>query len=165
MCSTVVSSVTPGKVYTQNELVFLETLISEFHNKYYNPSILKLEFHFPHVRILGTHHCGKERCEAFKCRRKQHDVVCRNNYAERIVSSSAHQIQSEYYVSNRYVSIEGIESEHLSASDQASSSFTSDTVSHQGVFHSFLLDDIKQVAATTAAHSKYIMELLKNGKV
>ena len=32
MCSTDISSVTPGKVYTQKELVLLENLIQEFHN-------------------------------------------------------------------------------------------------------------------------------------
>ena len=39
LCYTDLSSAIPGKVYTQKELVLLETLISELHNKYYNPAI------------------------------------------------------------------------------------------------------------------------------
>ena len=72
MCSTGISSVTPWKVCTQKELVLLETLISEFHHKYYIPEIQKLSFHFPDLRIHGTLHCGKELHESFKLRIKQH---------------------------------------------------------------------------------------------
>ena len=63
MCSTYLSSVTPGKLYMQKTVVLLENLISEFHNKSYTPSIQKLGFYFPPVRILRTHHGGKERRE------------------------------------------------------------------------------------------------------
>ena len=59
MCSTDISSITPGKVYTRKELVLLETLISEFYEKYYTTAIQKLDFNFPHVGIIGTYHCGK----------------------------------------------------------------------------------------------------------
>ena len=62
MCSTGHSSVTHGKVYTCKDLVLLETLMSEFNNKYYITEIQKLAFHLPHVSIIGTHHCGKELC-------------------------------------------------------------------------------------------------------
>ena len=51
MCSTDISSITPGKVYTQKELVLLETLISEFHNKYYIPDIQKWHL-ILHVLVL-----------------------------------------------------------------------------------------------------------------
>ena len=71
MCSTNPSYSTPGKLYTRKELMLLETLISEFHKKYHTPAIKKLEFHLPHVGILVTHHCGKERCEIFKRRSKR----------------------------------------------------------------------------------------------
>ena len=67
MCRTNFISATPGKIYTQKEIVLLENLISEFHNKYYIPEIQKLAFHLPHVHIPGMHHCGKEIREAFKC--------------------------------------------------------------------------------------------------
>ena len=72
------------------------------------------------------HHCGKERREAFKNTRKQYDILCRCDYVERILSSFAHQIQSEYYGRNRSVYIEGISLDHFSASNQSSSSLTSD---------------------------------------
>ena len=75
-----------------------------------------------------------------------------------------HQIQSEYYGGNRYVSIEGIEFEYFSASNQKNSSLTYEAVSCQAVFHSFLSDEWKQYAPQTAAHIKNIMELLQNIK-
>ena len=62
--------------------------------KNYIPAIQKLEFHFTHVRILRTHHCGKERHGEFKRRGNLHDVLCRRDYIERVVSSFDHQIQS-----------------------------------------------------------------------
>ena len=67
------------------------------------------------MRILGTNHCGElrriafKRCEFFK------DVLCRRDYAERVVARFSNQIQSEYCGGNRYVSIEGIALEHFSA--------------------------------------------------
>ena len=49
-------------IYTRKELVMMETTISYFHNRFYIPSIQKLAFHLPHLRILRTNHCGK--CDA-----------------------------------------------------------------------------------------------------
>ena len=42
------------KIYTRKDLVMMETTISNFHNSFYVPAIHKLDFHMPHVRILGT---------------------------------------------------------------------------------------------------------------
>ena len=53
-------------------------------------------------------HCGDSRRTAFKRYKSFQDVLCRCDYAERVVASFAHQIQSEYYGGNRSVSIEGI---------------------------------------------------------
>ena len=66
MCYTGISSITPGKVYTQKEILILENLISEFHDKYYTSKIQKLAIHFPLVRIIGTRLYGTELREAFK---------------------------------------------------------------------------------------------------
>ena len=137
MCSTDLSSATPGRVYTLKELVLLETLISEFHEKYYITEIQKLTFHLPHVLIIGTHHCGKEHREEFKCRIKQHDILCQRDYAERILSSFPHKLQSEYYGVNWSVSIKVIVLDNLSYSKKSSSQLTSEAVSCQAVFHSF----------------------------
>ena len=52
-----------------------------------------MAFHLTHVYILGKQHCGKDFPEAFKCRIKYHDILFRRDYAERIVSSFAQQIQ------------------------------------------------------------------------
>ena len=78
----------------------------------------KLEFHLSNVRILGTHYCGKKIREAFKCWSKQQVVLCWRDYVERIVYSFSHQIQSEYYGGNRYLSIKGIALEYFSDSNQ-----------------------------------------------
>ena len=58
--------------------------------------------------IIGPYHCENMRQEAFKrCYYFQY-VLCCHDYAERIVARFVHQIQSEYYGGNRYVSIEDI---------------------------------------------------------
>ena len=62
--------------------------------KKYIPEIQKLAFNLPHVRILGPHHCGKESHEAFKCWGNLHDVLCRRDYIERVLSSFDHKINS-----------------------------------------------------------------------
>ena len=54
-----------------------------------------MEFHFPHVRIIGNHQCGKELNETFKHRGEFYKVMSSHDYTERVVSIFAHQIQSE----------------------------------------------------------------------
>ena len=72
----------------------METTISDFHTSFYIPAIQKLAFHLPHLRILGTNHCGELRRTDFKRRELFQDVLCRRYYAERSVARIAHQIQS-----------------------------------------------------------------------
>ena len=83
------------------------------------------------------------------------------NILRRLVASFANQIKSEYYGGNRSVSIEGIALEHYSAAPQAD--IMSSTLARQryALFYSFLSDDSKQDAATTTAHSKLLISLLK----
>ena len=73
-----------------------------------------IAFHLPHIRIIGTNHCGNTRREAFKRRIKHKGVLCRGDYSEILVDIFTHQIQSEYYGGNKYVSIGAIELEHFS---------------------------------------------------
>ena len=47
------------KIYTIKELVMMETTTSVFHTCFYIPATQKLAFHLPHVRIIGTNHCGE----------------------------------------------------------------------------------------------------------
>ena len=96
----------------------IETKISYFHTSFYIPAIQKFAYHLPHVRILGTNQCGELQRTAFKRRELFQDVLCRRDYAERVVASFANQIQSEYYGGNRSVSIEGIVLEHFGAAPQ-----------------------------------------------
>ena len=93
----------------------METTIYYFHTIFYIPAIQKLDFHLRHVCILDTNHCGEMLRTAFKQRELFQDVICRHDYAERLIASFAHQIQSEYYGGNRSVYIEGIELGHVSA--------------------------------------------------
>ena len=57
------------------------------------PAIQKLAFYYPHVRILVTHHCDKERHKAFKLWGNLHNILFRHEYAERIILSFSHQLQ------------------------------------------------------------------------
>ena len=96
----------------------METTISNFHTSFYITEIQKLEFNIPHIQILGTNHCGESRQTAFKCRESFQYVLCRRDYAERIVASFIHQIQPSYYSGNISMSIEGIVLENFSALPQ-----------------------------------------------
>ena len=72
----------------------MDTTISDFHTIFYIPAIQKLDFHLPHVRILGKKHCGEMRRTAFKRRELFQDVICCRDYDERLVAIFANQIQS-----------------------------------------------------------------------
>ena len=71
-----------------------ETNISDFHESLYITAIQKLAFHISHVQILGTNHFGDSRRTAFKTHESFQYVLCRCDYAERIVASFPHKIQS-----------------------------------------------------------------------
>ena len=154
MCKQGFSQDKSTKLYTRKELVMMETTISDFNTSFYIPAIHKLAFHLPHVRILGTNHCGELRRTAFKRRELFQDVLCRRDYAERIVASFANQIQSEYYGGKISVSIEGIALENFTAAPKSDINSSSLPCPRHAVFHSFSSDDSKQYAATTTAHSK-----------
>ena len=68
---------------TRKDLVLLETPITEFNEKFNILAIQKLAFNFPHVRILCTHNCVRERCEEFKRRGELQDVLCFRDYSDR----------------------------------------------------------------------------------
>ena len=72
----------------------METKIYDFHTIFYIPSIQKLAFPLLYVLILGTNHCGEMQRTAFKRRELFQDVLCRRDYAERVVASFSNQIQS-----------------------------------------------------------------------
>ena len=71
----------------------METSISKFHKDCYIPEIQKLALYLPHVRILGTRHCGNPLVEACKCRSSYQDIFYCIDYAEHVVDSFAHRIQ------------------------------------------------------------------------
>ena len=85
MCKQESSPEESTTIYTRKELVMMETTIYDFHTCFYIPSTQMLAFHLPYVRILGTNHCGELRRTAFKRRGLFQDVLCRRDYAERVV--------------------------------------------------------------------------------
>ena len=139
----------------------METTISNFHRSFSIPEIQKLAFHITHVKILGTNHCGDSLRTAFKRCKSFQDVLCRREYAERVVGSFDNQIQSEYYGGNRSVSIECIVLEHFSALPQTDINSSTKPCPRHAVFHSFLSDDSKQYADTTTSHNNRLIELFK----
>ena len=92
-------------------------------------------------------------------------MLCCCDYTKRVVASFAHQIQSEYYGNNRYVSIEGILLGHFSAPTHTETSGTPQECTRHAVFHSFFSSDSKQDSVTTTAHSKRIIQLLKQQNI
>ena len=91
-------------------------------------------------------------------------MLCRRDYAERLIASFANQIKSEYYGGNRSVSIEGIALEHFCALPQKEINTSTEPCTQHAVFHSFLSDYRKQDAATTTAHRNSLIELLEKKK-
>ena len=139
----------------------MEKSIADSHTSFYIPEIQKLSFIRPHVRILGTNHCGNTRHKAFKRRSANQDVLCCSDYSERVVASFAHQIQSEYYGVNRSMYIESITLYQFCTPTHTEKSVTAQARTRHTLFYSILSDDIKQDYATTIAHRKGIIELLK----
>ena len=71
----------------------METTIYDFNTSFYIPAIQKLDFHLPHVRILGTSYCGELQRTAFKRRELFQYVLCCRDYAKRVILIFSHQIQ------------------------------------------------------------------------
>ena len=65
-------------------------------------------------------------------------MLCCRDYYYRVVASFPNQIQSEYYGRNRYVSIEGIVLEHLSALPQTKINLSTKAFQRHAVFRSLL---------------------------
>ena len=89
------------------------------------------------MRILVTNHCDELRRTAFKRREFFQDVLCCNDYAEKLVASFDNQTQNEYCGGNRSVSIEGITLEHFSAETQSDINSSILSRPHHRVFNSF----------------------------
>ena len=113
----------------------METSIADFHTSFYITSIKNLEFHLPHIRIIGTNNYGNTRREAFKRRSANQDVLSRRDYTERVVTSFSHKIKSEEYGGNRSVSIEGIALDHFIVPTHTETEGTPQAGTHHDVFH------------------------------
>ena len=77
-----------------------------------------------------------------------------------MVASFTNQIQSEYYVGNRSVTIEDILLGIFSAKTHPETILAPESRTNHDVLYSFLYDKNKQDAATTASHIKTIIRLL-----
>ena len=89
------------------------------------------------------------------------DVLCSHGYYDNIVASFTHQIQSEYHGGNISMPIEGIQLEHFNTLPETQIKSSTKSCPRHAVFHYLLLDDSKQYAATNTAHSKRLIEDLK----
>ena len=165
MCKQESSSDESRKIYTRKELVMMETNNYDFHMSFYIPDIQALTFHLPHVHILVTNQCVTMRRTAFKLCELFKNVLCHQDYAERVIVSFDHQIQSEYCGGNRSVSIEGIKLERFSALPKADINSTKSSRQQHAVFQPFLSDGRKKDSATTTAHIKLLISLIKDKKV
>ena len=76
------------KMYTKEQLVMMETTISNFHTSFYIPSIQWLAFHIPHIHLMGTNQCGDSLQTAFMRHKSFQDVLCCCDYAESVASFS-----------------------------------------------------------------------------
>ena len=135
----------------------METTISNCHKYIYIPEVQKLAFHIPHLQIIGTNQCGDSRRTEFKRRKSFQDVVCRHDYAERVVDICPHKLRPECYGVNISVSIEGIVLEHFSELPHTEINPSTKSCQLHAVFHYFLSDDIKKYASTTTSHSKHLI--------
>ena len=142
----------------------MQSLIMDCHREFYIPEIQKLTFHLPHVRIIGTHQCCNTRWETFKRRSAFQDVLFHHDYSERVLYSFSHQVKYEHYGGNRYVSIEDILLERFSDTHQETYSYSVQSCTRHALFHSFISDNRKRYAATTAAHIKRTIDILNNSK-
>ena len=86
---------------------------------------------------MGKNHCGDSRKTAFKFRKSFQDVLCCRSYAERVVDSFPHKIQSEYYGGNISVSIEVIALEHFSGLPKTGINASTKSCQGHAVFHNF----------------------------
>ena len=88
-------------------------------------------------------------------------MLFHHDYTERVVDKLSQQIKSGYYGGNRSVSIEGVNFEHFSATDQEISSSSLHSFTNHYVFHLFVSDSRKQDAATIDSRRKRIIDILK----
>ena len=69
----------------------MKTTISNFHTSFKIPEIQKLDFHIPHIQIIGTNHCGDSCITVYKRRKSFQIVLCFRDYADKVVVCFAHQ--------------------------------------------------------------------------
>ena len=159
------ATVKPEKLYTRKELGMTETYIADLSTRFYITEIKNLEFHLPHVRILGTNHCGNTWREELKCCSAKKDVLCNSYYSERVVDSFAHQINSEYYGINIYMCLlkalhwSTLVHQHIKKQQEQQKH------AHTMLFSFIFFDNRKHDSATTNLHRKYIIELLKQHNI
>ena len=141
----------------------MDTTIYDLHTSFYIPAIKRLDFHLSHVRIIGTNHCGELQRTDFKRRELFQYVICRCDYAERVVAGFAHKIQSQYYGGNISVYIEGIAMEYFIAFTKGRYKFNYTITSTSCSVSIFLkYDDSKQYVATTTSHRNHFIAVIKD---
>ena len=149
------------KVRSRKHLTLMECAIGTFHTEYYLPSLEKLAYHRPHVKILGKGYCGAARLAAFK---RKPSVRTRRDYAERLAASFNLEAQAEHFGNGRSLSMEGSSVETFC--DKAVEAYRAgvwqmNEADLKMVFHSHFSDESRQDAATTHAHMCVLFDHLK----
>ena len=86
LCFQYMATVIPEKLYTRKEFVMMDKYIADFCTSFYITEIQNIAFHLPHIRIIGTNHCGNTHHEALKYHITKQDVLCCCDYTERVVA-------------------------------------------------------------------------------
>ena len=68
------------KIVHMNNTCFNWDIYCIFHEKFYFTVLQNLVFHLTHVRIPGTHNCGKQYCDDFQHRGSDKGLKCHRNY-------------------------------------------------------------------------------------
>ena len=149
------------KVRSRKHLTLMECAFGTFHTDYYQPSLEKLAYHRPHVKILGKAYCGAARLAAFK---RKPSVRTRRDYAERLAASFNLEAQAEHFGNGRSLSMEGSSVETFckaSVDAYLAGVWSMDEADLKMVFHSHFSDESRQDAATTHAHMRVLFGDLK----
>mmetsp|Transcript_48111 Transcript_48111/g.102792 ORF Transcript_48111/g.102792 Transcript_48111/m.102792 type:complete len:335 (-) Transcript_48111:136-1140(-) len=132
-----------------------------FHTEYYIPSLKKLAYHRPHVRILGKKQCGGARLKALK---RKPSVRTRRDYVEHLSAAFNLEAQHEHFGNGRSFSMEGssVETFCTAAVDAyVNGVWQMDEADLNMAFHSHFSDESRQDAATAHAHMIVLFDHLK----
>ena len=103
--SNVSMGVKKGKISTKKEKHSTTLPIGSFMKDYYEPFLIKYQFHYPHMKILSNDQAIRERKEAFL--KNVDALLTSRDYAEAIKCCFNHQIYAEHFGFSPTIKLEG----------------------------------------------------------